>query len=45
MTSCITGGIEMYCIMCNEELEEHNPTEFCCMECVNEFVEMGGKLD
>ena len=43
MTICITGESKMYCIMCNEELEEHNPTEFCCMECVIEFDEMGGE--
>jgi len=31
------------CVMCSNELEEHNPTEFCCLECSTEFYEMGGR--
>jgi hypothetical protein len=31
----------MECLMCLTELEEHNPTEFCCVECQTEGIKQG----
>lgn len=31
----------MICLMCFNELEEHNPTEFCCVTCATEAYEQG----
>jgi|VirMetMinimDraft_7_1064189.scaffolds.fasta_scaffold102108_3 hypothetical protein len=29
------------CLMCLNDLEEHNPTEFCCVECQTEAQKQG----
>ena len=43
MTICIIGEIKMLCATCGEDLEPHNPNDFCCIECYDLFKEEGGE--
>jgi hypothetical protein len=39
----MTFRFDKICATCGEDLEPHNPNDFCCIECYDLFKEQGGE--